>query len=57
MAEKLGFSEDAQHFTATYQKAKSAYESKLWNGRYYNYDTKSNSIQGNPICFVVIQLC
>ncbi|HEY43459.1 MAG TPA: hypothetical protein G4O11_05690 [Anaerolineae bacterium] len=39
MAEELGEEEIAQTYHEMYQTGQMAYEEKLWNGRYYNYDS------------------
>ncbi|CAH1796951.1 unnamed protein product [Owenia fusiformis] len=39
MAEKLDLPEDAQYFNAILEKGKVSFETKLWNGSYYNYDS------------------
>uniref|UniRef100_A0A0D6QSI8 Non-lysosomal glucosylceramidase n=1 Tax=Araucaria cunninghamii TaxID=56994 RepID=A0A0D6QSI8_ARACU len=53
MAEKLGHKETAEKYRLQFQKAKVAYEKKLWNGSYFNYDSgtssNSNSIQADQL--------
>ncbi|XP_019619561.1 PREDICTED: LOW QUALITY PROTEIN: non-lysosomal glucosylceramidase-like [Branchiostoma belcheri] len=39
----LGKEEEEQHYLAVMQRAKTAYEEKLWNGEYYNYDCSGRS--------------
>ena len=48
MAEKLGEDEIAERFSQWLENGKKAYERKLWNGRYYNYDN-SHSRQHDSI--------
>ncbi len=38
IARRLGKPDQAARWQAIYEKGKAAYEAKLWNGRYYNYD-------------------
>lgn len=53
MAEKLNHSDNAKSFIAKFNQAKDAYEKKLWNGAYFNYDSgtssNSNSIQADQL--------
>jgi non-lysosomal glucosylceramidase len=42
MAEILGEQEIANTYREMYQMGQTAYEEKLWNGRYYNYDSSSS---------------
>ena len=42
MAEILGEHEIANTYREMYQMGQSSYEEKLWNGRYYNYDSSSS---------------
>ncbi|GLJ21298.1 hypothetical protein SUGI_0391310 [Cryptomeria japonica] len=53
MADKLGHKESAEKYRIEFQKAKVAYEKKLWNGSYFNYDSgtssNSNSIQADQL--------
>jgi len=39
LADALGKTEEAAHYRAIYEKGQSSYEKKLWNGRYFNYDS------------------
>lgn len=48
MAEQMGESNLAQSYRARLEKGRAAYETKLWNGQYYNYDG-SRSRQHNSI--------
>ncbi|XP_066273530.1 non-lysosomal glucosylceramidase-like isoform X1 [Branchiostoma lanceolatum] len=43
IANILGKEEQEQHYLAVMQRAKTAYEQKLWNGEYYNYDCSGRS--------------
>ncbi|MCO5586103.1 hypothetical protein L7F22_040042 [Adiantum nelumboides] len=53
MAEELQYRDVATSFMAKFQRAKQAYEKKLWNGVYFNYDSgtssNSNSIQADQL--------
>ncbi|CAG9578874.1 unnamed protein product [Danaus chrysippus] len=40
MAKILGFTDDEKEFNTLLEKAKDAYERKLWNGSHYKFDTK-----------------
>ncbi|XP_063625252.1 non-lysosomal glucosylceramidase isoform X2 [Cydia splendana] len=40
MARTLSLEEDAAEFTKLLERAKAAFEEKLWNGSYYRFDTK-----------------
>lgn len=48
MAKKFGEDETAERFGQWLEKGKKAYERKLWNGLYYNYDC-SNSRQHDSV--------
>ncbi len=48
MAKKFGEDETAERFCQWLENGKKAYERKLWNGRYYNYDS-SHSRQHDSI--------
>lgn len=48
MAKVMGEKEQAQDYLQWFTRAQNAYESKLWNGTYYNYDS-SPSPQHNSI--------
>lgn len=37
-------------YSSILNKAKHAYDSKLWNGKYYNYDSNNNSIMSDMCC-------
>ncbi len=41
MAELVGDTEAAETYARWYTQGQAAYEAKLWNGRYYRYDTDS----------------
>ncbi|XP_045447405.1 non-lysosomal glucosylceramidase [Melitaea cinxia] len=44
MARLLGLEEDQKEFSKLLERARASYETKLWNGSYYRFDTKpSNS--------------
>ncbi|KAI7735627.1 hypothetical protein M8C21_031943, partial [Ambrosia artemisiifolia] len=43
MAAQLGDSTTAEQYKRKFIKAKTAFESKLWNGSYFNYDSGSSS--------------
>ncbi|KAJ0818355.1 putative glucosylceramidase [Helianthus annuus] len=43
MAAQLGDSTTAEQYKRKFIKAKKAFESKLWNGSYFNYDSGSSS--------------
>jgi non-lysosomal glucosylceramidase len=53
MAKILGEEKSSQAYQAIFEKGNSAYENKLWNGRYYNYDssrsTYHNSIMADQL--------
>jgi len=42
MAELLHHSDYVKTYSEMYEKAKESYEKKLWNGKYYNYDSSNN---------------
>ena len=42
MAEALGKVSEAYEYRSQLEKAQSAYEDKLWNGEYYNYDSSKS---------------
>ena len=42
MAEILGEQEIAKTYREMFQLGQVSYEEKLWNGRYYNYDSSSS---------------
>ncbi len=48
MSKKVGEDETAERFSRWLENGKKAYERKLWNGRYYNYDS-SNSRQSDSV--------
>lgn len=43
MARTLSLEEDAAEFSKLLERAKAAFEEKLWNGSYYRFDTKPNN--------------
>lgn len=43
MARTLTLEEDAAEFSKLLERAKAAFEEKLWNGSYYRFDTKPNN--------------
>ena len=43
MAEMLGEGEQARIYREIYSRGTIAYEDKLWNGRYYNYDSSDSN--------------
>ena len=43
MAELMNDSESKQSYSDILEKGKESYESKLWNGKYYNYDCSSSA--------------
>ncbi|KAJ4805671.1 Non-lysosomal glucosylceramidase [Rhynchospora pubera] len=49
MAHRLGDRTVAEKFKVKFMKAKMVYESKLWNGSYFNYDSSSRSIQADQL--------
>jgi non-lysosomal glucosylceramidase len=53
MAEKMGKSSEAGRYCATYEKGRTAYMQKLWNGRYLDYDgsrgRQHNSIMADQL--------
>ncbi|KAG0459065.1 hypothetical protein HPP92_022193 [Vanilla planifolia] len=53
MAHRLGDHAYAEKFTIKFLMAKNAFESKLWNGSYFNYDSgnssNSKSIQADQL--------
>jgi non-lysosomal glucosylceramidase len=49
MAHRLGHHDVAQKYKLKFMKAKLVYESKLWNGSYFNYDSSSRSIQADQL--------
>ncbi|WKY09392.1 hypothetical protein Q1695_002058 [Nippostrongylus brasiliensis] len=58
MAEKLGETKSQQYFIDLLEKAKQAFEKKLWNGRYFNFDeSQSNSglIMADQLCGIWAQ--
>jgi len=50
----LGYSDKAEMYMQSFKKARSAYHDRLWNGKYYNYDTSTNvqhdSIMADMLC-------
>ncbi|CAH1113965.1 unnamed protein product [Psylliodes chrysocephalus] len=53
MAEKLGKLDDKKLFENILNKAKVAFEKKMWNGRYYNFDCStdhSKAIMADQLC-------
>jgi len=54
IAKLMGDVEASQSYEATLAKAKESYEKKLWNGKYYNYDSgknyQSDSIMADMCC-------
>jgi len=42
IAEVLGQKDDTTAYLKMYKKAQAAYESKLWNGQYFNYDSSQS---------------
>lgn len=54
MASIFGESKIEKEYEAKLSKAKNAYNSKLWNGKYYNYDSSkrsySDSIMADMCC-------
>ena len=54
MAEILGDQEKAKAYEELFIKAKNAYDTKLWNGKYYKYDCSdskhSDSIMADMCC-------
>ncbi|KAK7116158.1 non-lysosomal glucosylceramidase-like isoform X2 [Littorina saxatilis] len=42
MADVLGMSEDKERFSAILDRGKKSFEEKLWNGRYYDFDTSES---------------
>lgn len=51
MADKLGFSDDAKKYSDILERGKKAFEKKLWNGKYYNFDeTESKNIMSDQLC-------
>ncbi|CAH1436386.1 unnamed protein product [Lactuca virosa] len=49
MAVQLGDKGSAQKYKKMFLKAKIAFEAKLWNGSYFNYDENSKSIQADQL--------
>lgn len=43
MARILGYEEDEREFSKMLERARSAFEDKLWNGSYYRFDTKPSN--------------
>ncbi len=43
MARALGQRESAERYSIIFKQGQSAYERKLWNGQYYNYDSSSSA--------------
>ncbi|KAG5894692.1 hypothetical protein JTB14_034740 [Gonioctena quinquepunctata] len=53
MADQLGKLDDRTKFEDLFKKAKPAFENKLWNGEYYNFDcskNRSKSIMADQLC-------
>ncbi|XP_072378819.1 non-lysosomal glucosylceramidase [Diabrotica undecimpunctata] len=53
MATQLGKEKDALSFQSILNKAKPAFEKKLWNGKYYNFDcseSQSKSVMADQLC-------
>ncbi|XP_046752311.1 non-lysosomal glucosylceramidase [Diprion similis] len=54
IAEILGHDEDRKRYLDTLEKGKEAFESNLWNGKYYNFDTAkksySKTIMSDQLC-------
>ncbi|VDK53179.1 unnamed protein product [Anisakis simplex] len=53
MASALGRSEDANYYNAKLKNAKKAFNGKLWNGRYFDFDEYSachKSIMADQLC-------
>lgn len=53
LAEEMGDSIAAGRYTEVLTCARKAYEDKLWNGEYYNFDEKSRSaktIMADQLC-------
>jgi non-lysosomal glucosylceramidase len=42
MADILGEKEQAEDYRVMYEKGMASYEDKLWNGKYYNYDSSES---------------
>ncbi|XP_050498421.1 non-lysosomal glucosylceramidase [Diabrotica virgifera virgifera] len=53
MATQLGKEKDAKLFQSILSKAQPAFEKKLWNGKYYNFDcseSQSKSVMADQLC-------
>lgn len=54
MAEELDSKEASKSFKLDYEKAKNAYQAKLWNGLYYDFDSSksshSSTIMSDQLC-------
>lgn len=53
MAEELGRQEEAREYAGRLERARVAYEKKLWNGEYFDFDEHSehrNTIMADQLC-------
>ena len=44
MADRLGKPQSGQRYRELLEKARAAYEQRLWNGRYYSYDSSGSKV-------------
>ncbi|XP_046403432.1 non-lysosomal glucosylceramidase [Ischnura elegans] len=54
MSKLMGESDEGDKYLSALEKAQQAFETKLWNGKYYNFDSSksshSNSIMSDQLC-------
>lgn len=52
IAQELNKTNDVKMYTILLEKAKKAFETKLWNGKYYNFDCSENAttVMADQLC-------
>jgi non-lysosomal glucosylceramidase len=50
LAQILNDQEFLNEYLLILENAKKSYDTKLWNGKYYNYDSTNNSIMSDMCC-------